>query len=294
MMNIDIIYELEDSEKDWWGKKIKEFRARIVQSPRQYVETVLAKNNISANDIQNKADQVIKRIRTEAWNLYLEDECNFHNEVIKGLIESREMPRSILKQLIDSMFLKEVSTDKNEIVKILAEIVGDYSGRIMPYLYQLSLSTTNSRRSRAGQTFEQIIEKILEILEYPYDNQSDLGNSFYRDNHLGKMVDVIIPSKEEYEAKRSRCMMITAKTTLRERWQEVIEELQRTGLPHIYLLTLDSSLTSSVVTTLKQYNVTLVVYDEVKSSKFSKNENVQGFQSFFLKEIPHYLSYWKK
>jgi hypothetical protein len=84
------------------------------------------------------------------------------------------------------------------------------------------------------------------------------------------------------------------KTTLRERWQEVAEELSRTNVPHIYLLTADTSVTLNVINTMKQYNITLVVYSNEKTNKFSESENVQDFARFFSIEMPHIISYWSK
>jgi hypothetical protein len=133
----------------------------------------------------------------------------------------------------------------------------------------------------------------MDVFGYPYKDQSALGTTFYRQNNLGKKVDLIIPGADEYLRNRSKCAVVTMKTTLRERWQEVAEELSRTNIPHIYLLTIDDSLTSNVINTMNQYNITVVLYSSEKITKFSDKENVQDFKTFFLREMPHIVEYWK-
>ena len=130
------------------------------------------------------------------------------------------------------------------------------------------------------------------MINCPYDDQARLGTNFYRENSLGKIIDVVVPSKEAYLTNRSRCAILTAKTTLRERWQEVVEELTRTNVPHLYLLTIDEVISGSVMETLAQHNITVILFDSVKESKFPDFDNVKGYETFFNHEIPHALSYW--
>jgi len=175
----------------------------------------------------------------------------------------------------------------------MAGVVGDFSGRIMPYLYQLSLSTTNSRRSRAGTTFEKVIGAILKVKSIAHQDHSMLGKGFYRDNNLSRMVDVVVPDKDAYLKDNSNCAVLTLKTSLRERWMEVTDELNRTNLPHLFLLTLDEEIPEGTVRNLQNYNITLTVYDTVKESKFRRYDNVMGYQNFFDIELPQRVSHWQ-
>ena len=85
------------------------------------------------------------------------------------------------------------------------------------------------------------------------------------------------------------------KTTLRERWQEVIEEINRTGLPSIYLLTVDEDISASKVEQMANHNVILVVYHDVKDQQVLRNKrNVVSFEDYFFKEIPENLKYWQE
>lgn len=291
----DLIFELDGDEMVWWKNSVKEFRSNIVKEPKYYTKQILKKRGISSELLAQNIDIYIKEIREEVWNLYLIDEAKFHKQIIYHLIQNRDIPKKILEKLVSSKFLEQENTSLNKeaIFNKIADIVGEYTGRVMPYIYYLSLSTTNSRRSRSGKTFEKIIEACMDVYNYPYQNQSSLGKEFFNKNKLGKKVDLIVPEASAYENDRSKCAVVTAKTSLRERWQEVAEELQRTNVPHIYLLTADESVTSNVVDIIANYNITLIVYESEKIKKFAQKSKVYSFSNFFNKEIPHIINYWR-
>lgn len=283
-----LIFELDSAEKEAWKKTIQYSRNEIIAKPNQYVHDIVSNKSFELNDVQQNVSVFIKQIREEIWNKYILDEVEFHRQVISLLTLQRELPREMLEEAVTY-----INSDLNKIEN-LATIVGDYAGRIMPYLYELSLSTTNSRRSRAGTTFEAIINYLIEdIYQYPFENQSQLGKNFYVSTGVGKMVDGIIPGQMAYLENRNKCMVVTLKTTLRERWQEVVEELNRTNVPHIYLLTLDTSISENTLTVMKSHNITVVDYDEVKNL-YPEHKNIISFDEFFNREIPHVLGYWGK
>lgn len=290
-----IITSLDEDEKDWWVKKtIPNLRLELIKQPKQYVEKAVEIIGLNKSIIEANYDKSIRDLRETAWNLYLEDELKFHNEVISYLVKNRKYPAEILQDLADKTFEEsnELFKDKEKLLEKLSHFVGEYAGKIMPYIYDLSLSTTNSRRSRSGKTFEAIVKTILEMMKIPFQDQSSLGETFYREHGIGKIVDLVIPSKNQYIKDRPQTMVVTMKTSLRERWQEVVEELRRTNIPSIYLLTVDEDLTPSGLTVMKQHNIKVVVYDAVKKDKFNDFTNVIGYTQFFSQEIPHYLSYW--
>jgi hypothetical protein len=85
------------------------------------------------------------------------------------------------------------------------------------------------------------------------------------------------------------------KTTLRERWQEVIEELSRTGLPKIYLLTMDDDIAASKSESMGEHNVIIVVPKSVKdATHLTDKHNIISFEDYFFDEIPPILEYWEK
>lgn len=289
-----LITSLDEEELIWWQETIKEFRHRIIKEPKSYAIEIIDKERITKEQLVKNTEKYLELLRESVWQRYLLDEARFHREVISHLIQTRDLPRNILTQILNEDFFKMDYSKiaKEEVLKRMSKIVGECAGRVMPYIYELSLSTTQSRRSRAGKVFEKIIETFFDIFEYSYNNQSSIGNAAYNIQNLGKKVDLIIPNVESYLSNRPKCAVITMKTTLRERWQEVAEELNRTNVPHIYLLTVDRNVSTNTAIIMRQYNITLVLYKTEKNRIFTEHPNVLDYETFFLKEMPYILEYW--
>ncbi|MBN2824127.1 MAG: hypothetical protein JXQ76_02300, partial [Campylobacterales bacterium] len=66
------------------------------------------------------------------------------------------------------------------------------------------------------------------------------------------------------------------------------------NLPNIYLLTIDNDISENKAKQMAQHNIILVVPKEVKSSEKLKNkQSIIDFETYFLREIPSVMSYWK-
>ncbi|PIR80006.1 MAG: hypothetical protein COU25_02555 [Candidatus Levybacteria bacterium CG10_big_fil_rev_8_21_14_0_10_35_13] len=288
----DLITALDNTELEWWKEKIEEHRIRLVNKPSYYVEKIIKERKINKEDLEKNIEGILLSLREEAWQTYLIDEALFNSEIISHLFVNRNLPKTILSELLNREFfnLDLEKLSKEEIEIKIAKIVGDSTGRVFPYIYQLSLSTTNSRRTRSGKVFETLIESFFDILQYPYETQSSISSGEYWS--LGKKVDLIVPDVEKYSKERAKCAVVTMKTSLRERWQEVAEELHRTSVPHIYLLTLDPKVSGNLIDTIKRYNITLVILKKDKE-RFPRSDNVKDYETFFKKEIPYIANYWK-
>nr|MCV5142830.1 type II restriction endonuclease [Escherichia coli] len=90
------------------------------------------------------------------------------------------------------------------------------------------------------------------------DVQGAIGKSFFQKNQIGKLVDLVMPGVVQYTSNKRNTMLISAKTTLRERWQEVPEEVNRTGIREMYLATLDDSFSEETINILYEANVVVV------------------------------------
>jgi hypothetical protein len=284
--------ELSSTESKWWESEIRRFRKEFIHEPVHYAKQAIAARGLGPEDLLTGLEDYLEVVREDGWQLYLADEARFHSEVVSHLAKTREAPKELLEVSITKS-LDDCGTDRAKLLSNLSGTVGTYTGQIFPYLYQLSLSTTQSRRSRAGTTFEHLVEAFFDCLGYPYGTQEHIGQEQFKTLGLGKKVDLVVPSAYAYSQNRSKCAVVTMKTTLRERWQEVAEELSRTNVPHIYLLTLDRAVTRNVVTTMKEYNITLVVYEEVRQAKFADMMTVMSLQKFFSHEVPGIIRNWE-
>lgn len=139
-----------------------------------------------------------------------------------------------------------------------------------------------------------IIYLLYDYFNYPYESQKGVGRKAFSDLHLGKMVDSVLPGVDSFGKSRRHTIIGSMKTTLRERWQEVVEEIGRSNVPGIYLLTVDEDISEKKVKQIGMHNITLVVLNSVKVLRKMKNEyNVIDFETYFNKDIPEVLNHWK-
>ncbi|OCG31521.1 restriction endonuclease [Gilliamella sp. Bim1-2] len=134
---------------------------------------------------------------------------------------------------------------------------------------------------------------LYDYFGYSFESQANIGKKAFDNLGLGKVVDSILPSVEAFKKLRNRTIVGSMKTTLRERWQEVVEEIQRSNLPNIYLLTVDDDISESKAEQMGQHNIIIVVLNSVKiSKKLASRHNVIDFETYFNRDIPSVLSYW--
>jgi len=291
MKEIPIITEIPLSEQKEFDALIKRYREKYIRNSKTIVDTIYVENS-SYHDriVQKDVSATIRDLRERVWQEYLKDEVNFNALLMKDLYDKLQTPRDILDKLVDDNIL---SKEGDTLTRFVKEVCGEYAGRVFPYVYRLSLSNTQSRRSRAGSTFESIMYKIYESLEYSYDSQRKVGRKTFDTLGLGKKVDSILPSVECYAKRRNKTIVGTMKTTLRERWQEVAEEIERTKIPEIHLLTVDEDISSNKGKEMSQHNIIVVAYKWIAEKKeLAGMKNIISFEEYLFDEIPSILAFW--
>ncbi|EFG6538973.1 restriction endonuclease [Escherichia coli] len=181
----------------------------------------------------------------------------------------KEFTTRMLSYLIDEERIKDMSP---------YDAIRDFTMEYPTHIYNLALSNTQSRRSRAGKEFESILELLMMGAGIPVDVQGAIGKSFFQKNQIGKLVDLVMPGVVQYTSNKRNTMLISAKTTLRERWQEVPEEVNRTGIREMYLATLDDSFSEETINILYEANVVVVTTIENKNFKYKNNNRVLTFE----------------
>lgn len=291
--NIPLIFEIPKKELDKFDELIKLYRAKHIRTSQEIVEYALLENQEFIKQIKLKlVSKCIFELREIVWQEYLLDEVKFNALLMRDLHKILETPKEILERLLN----KNITNKKgDELIEIIKEICGEYSGRVFPYIYRLSLSNTQSRRSRAGKSFEAIIYKIYDNLGYEYDSQSKVGRKTFDILGLGKKVDSILPNIKCYAERRNKTIIGTMKTSLRERWQEVAEEIERTKIPEIHLLTADESIPKSKAQEMANHNIIVVTYEWVaNSTTLISMKNIISFEEYLFEEIPNILKFWNE
>ncbi|GAB4158637.1 MAG: type II restriction endonuclease [Candidatus Dojkabacteria bacterium] len=291
--DLQLLTQVPEDEKREFKEIIKHYRYEYIKPTDLIVEEVFNNNKFLTSLLkERKASEVIIEARELVWQSFLINESVFNTKVMKDLSRNLSTPRSIIDKLIDTHIVNKTG---NDLLKGVIEVCGEYSGRVYPYIYELSLSNTQSRRSRAGSTFENIIYKVYSLLQYPFDSQRKVGKTIFQEVSLGKLVDSILPDIEAFSKRRDKVVIGTMKTSLRERWQEVSEEIQRTNIPKIYLLTVDDKITLSKAKQMSNHNIIVVAPIFVtQSEKLKEMRNIISFEDYLFEEIPNYLNYWNK
>jgi hypothetical protein len=288
---IPVIIDIPKQELDKFDALIKQYRIKYIRTSQAIVEFALSENQEYLKQIKAKqVSKCIAELREIVWQEYLLDEVNFNAILMRDLHKLLETPKAILEVLLN----KNITDKKGaELIETVKEICGEYAGRVFPYIYRLSLSNTQSRRSRAGKSFEAIIYKIYENLGYEYDSQSKVGRKTFDTLGLGKKVDSILPNIKCYAERRNKTIIGTMKTSLLN-WNEIANEIGRQN-PVIHLLTADESIPKSKAQEMANHNIIVVTYEWVANSLTLKSmKNIISFEEYLFKEIPFYFNFWKK
>lgn len=203
----------------------------------------------------NNASQIVENLRDKCWKDFVPDERRFTSDMLQKLIVNDAVKDKSPEEAI-TWFIEEYPE----------------------HIYTLTLSNTQSRRSRAGKEFESIIELILAGAGIPMDAQANIGKKAFESKGLGKLVDVVSPSVVEYIIDKSDTVLISAKTTLRERWQEVPEEMGRTGAREMFLATLDEGISDEVLDTLYEANIRVTTTRRIKETYYKDSKRVLDFE----------------
>lgn len=219
--------------------------------------------NQSMDYFINNASSIIEVLRDKAWNDFQAKEHIFTSTMLSSLYS------------------------ENDVEKMTSsEAIAWFVEKFPRHIYSLNLSNTQSRRSRAGKEFETIIELILIGADIPMDSQGNIGKKFFIDKGLGKLVDIVSPGSIEYVLNKRDTVLISAKTSLRERWQEVPEEMGRTGAREMFLVTLDDLISKEVIENLNDANIQVVTTLKLKQNKYANYHSVISFEKLLsiLKE----------
>lgn len=241
-----------------YRKKIREERKIFFKQPydlvyEKFVE--LGYKSTSKDFFLNSASEVVEKLRESCWNEYKPLERKFTAAILRGLINKEKV---------------KTLGPEDAIVNFIEQYPEE--------IYNLTLSNTQSRRSRAGKEFESIIELVLIGSGIYFDSQGIIGRRSFVDKGLSKLVDLVLPGSFEYGINKRNTVLISAKTTLRERWQEVPEEMDRTGAREMFLATLDTGISDEVLDILYEANVQITTTKNIKNIHYKDNDRVLTFE----------------
>lgn len=237
------------------------FKDRM-RPPYEIVETAvrnILSESFDAEYIKDNFSSLINRIQEEAYQVYL--------------AEQKESGQTAIKEFFNDLIAPDAS--KEESISIVASKFEEFD--------KFYLSIAQSRKSRAGKAFEDIIKTLFKRLDYPFAEQQVIN---------GKP-DFLMPNREHYDRNPMDCIIFTAKRTLRERWRQIVTEGTR-GLG-FYLATIDEKVTNSQLNEMLRNRIYLVVPAEIKVviPYYAAASNVLSFEEFFEHHLDPALSRWR-
>ena len=151
----------------------------------------------------------------------------------------------------------------------------------------LMLSASQQRKSRAGTSYEHHIESMLRDGAVPYEKQVVI--------EARKRPDFVLPSWEflnRIPPEFPNGLILSAKTTLRERWKQVEREK---GGRELFLTTVDENIASNAIEDMASLGVQLVVPESLKDSKeteYKGHKNVMSFRDFCDEIVAPRIGKW--
>ena len=150
---------------------------------------------------------------------------------------------------------------------------------------RLMLSASQQRKSRAGYSFEHQIEAALLAGNIPFAKQVIMD--------ARKRPDFVLPSLATFRKPTGTPgLILSAKTTLRERWKQVQREM---GEGDLFLATVDETIAANAIEDMAAMGIILVVPEGLKTSKdteYGRHGNVLSFHDFFRQQLARRMPGW--
>jgi hypothetical protein len=226
---------------------------------KQAIDSVVEAKKPDVLYIKANFSDLVTEAEKEAYTRFLEAQRNAWANSIKPFIESglNNQPSC------------------NEVTEYFTERFDD--------LDRFFVCLGNSRRVRAGSTFQNIIRELFRKLNYPFTEQPIIDGQ----------PDFLLPNVEYYEKNPVDCIIFTVKRTLRERWRQIVTEGTR-GLG-FFLATIDESITAQQLSEMTRNRIYLVVPEKIKVKKdiYADAANVITFEQFFENYLDPAMRRWQ-
>lgn len=265
------------SEKSEIYTLVGEIRKKMMPTSEVIVETALSELGLTRasplNPRGKSPDDILKN-----FDAYLLSVFDKSLEVLERF-ESQVYPEALREVCnLRANKLNKIEASKGQLP--FDKKVAEALGMLYPDLWQVFLSRSQSRKQRGGKDFEEQLGQLLKLADIPFDKQIRTYHS-----------DFILPSTNAFNRDRTHCFLISAKRTLRERWQNVVNEIYETRITNAYLCTTDEAVNQQLIDRLRKYNIHLVIWDKSKQEKFKDEPVVYGY-SQLTSEIQMFRRYW--
>lgn len=146
-----------------------------------------------------------------------------------------------------------------------------------------SLSVNNRRKSRMGYALEHHLAALLDIRNLRYSRQAITEG--------GSKPDFLFPGIEEYKDGNytGDLAMLAAKSSLKDRWRQILVEAER--IPDKHLCTLDQSISPHQVAEMGVQRAILVIPEQLRASYAPESRNRIMVVEEFIEFVKPFASF---
>jgi hypothetical protein len=249
----------------WLAGNLLQFAAQFATMPRtdelarQARESFLEKARLASLDpfnLANPGDALFQISRVIEWEMFQD-------------FQRRERAVKLVRLVLGEA---PTAMDAKGFIRRLVDAASEID--------DLMMSVSQQRKSRAGYSFEHHIGAMLSAGAIPFEKQVVI--------EAKKRPDFVLPSLVHLNGVREgpgRGLILSAKTTLRERWKQVQREK---GDKDLYLATVDDNVASNAIEDMASMGIYLVVPEKLNVSKiteYGRHANVLDFGTFFRDEL---------
>jgi hypothetical protein len=173
----------------------------------------------------------------------------------------RRLERRIVAERLRSGFMVEHQADVDGFLKF-------------------SLSVQNRRKSRAGQSLENHLEALFTANKIRFSRGAETENR--------NRPDFLFPGKDEYQSNafpQERLTMLGAKSTLKDRWRQVLAEARRIERKH--LVTIEPGISEAQTDQMQSEKLQLVIPTALQVTFHEKQRSWLLSLSDFMKLVTY-------
>ncbi len=237
---------LIEDQKSILSRALEEVERPFVDNPAQ---------------LKQHFDSVLMQAEQTAYRMYLEAEADFGGRLFREFVDKLRQDKEI--QSVDD--------------------VGPVLGQHFETFDRFFLSLAQSRKSKAGRSFEFFHNELFKRLGYPFDEQEVLIDS---------KPDFLMPSADYYRRNPLGSVVFTAKRTLRERWRQITTEGNR-GIG-LYLATIDTKISRQQLEHMQGHRIFVVCPEAIRADHYPSADNVISFARFFEDHLDPKLAIWRR
>ena len=135
---------------------------------------------------------------------------------------------------------------------------------------KMEKSLSQSRSSRAGSSFETIVQELLHIIGIPNERVTR------GDKRAGlNRIDLVIPDRETAAASPDRTHFLALKTSLRDRWRRRLFLHNQGQIIHLLTILQNEVLSNKVAQNIVEHGIFLYVPDRVKDDRFADESRIR-------------------